>query len=335
LSESRANDGRRKYLREEYTSRINRVIDYIETHIGEDLSLTALADVAGFSPFHFHRIFGAMQGETLNHYIQRIRVQRAASRLVNNPKESITGIALDCGFSGPATFARAFREYFGMSASRWRSGGRFQDGKIRQVNGKGGQRPGKPGEDPGAPSYYTEGDFEKQVWRVMMPGASNLKAEVEVKDIPEFHVAYVRHVGPYAGDAELFGGLFQKLMRWAGPRGLLRFPDTKMLTVYHDDPNVTDPDKLRTSVGISVSADTPVDGEVSKMVIPGGRYAVARFEIDPAEYSSAWNAVFGGWLPESGYQPADGPCYELYHGNPDEHPEKKHVFDIVVPVKPL
>ena len=168
-----------------------------------------------------------------------------------------------------------------------------------------------------------------------MQDGSNLKAEVEISDIPEFHVAYVRHVGPYAGDTELFGRLFEKLMTWAGPRGLLNFPETKMLSIYHDDPNITDPNKLRVSVGISIPEDTPVEGEVGKMTIPGGKYAMARFELSPDQYPDAWNAVFGGWFPESGYQPADGPSYEQYLNNPEEHPEKKHIFDIVVPVKPL
>jgi AraC family transcriptional regulator len=335
MSESRANDIRKRYLREEYTSRINRVLDYIEAHIGEDLNLEDIARVATFSPFHFHRIFGAMVGETLNQYIQRIRVEKAAAQLINNPRKTVTEIALDCGFSGPATFARAFREYFNMSASQWRSGGYLQGGKIRQIESKESQPTDKNGKDTGIPSYYTESDIQNQKWRVIMQGKSNLKAEVEVRDIPEFHIAYVRHVGPYAGDSALFGRLFEMLMKWAGPRGLLNFPETQMLTVYHDDPNITDPNKLRISVGISVPEGTPVEGEVGKMKIPGGRYAVARFEIVQEDYTDAWNAVYGGWFPESGYQPADGPCYELYLNNPEEHPEKKHIFDIVVPVKPL
>ncbi len=53
------------------------------------------------------------------------------------------------------------------------------------------------------------------------------------------------------------------------------------------------------------------------------------------EYGDAWNAVFGGWLPESGYQPDDGPCYEGYHNNPEEHPAHQHIIGIYVPVKPL
>lgn len=77
----------KKYLREDYTARINRVIDYIEANIDKDLSLEELANVAHFSPFHFHRIFSAMVGETLNGFTQRIRIEKAAAKLVLNPKK--------------------------------------------------------------------------------------------------------------------------------------------------------------------------------------------------------------------------------------------------------
>jgi AraC family transcriptional regulator len=101
----------------EYTARINRVIDYIVANLHGDLTLETLARVAHFSPYHFHRIFGAMVGETLHQFIQRLRIERAASMLVVNPKKSITEIALDCGFSGSAAFARVFRDTFGREAS--------------------------------------------------------------------------------------------------------------------------------------------------------------------------------------------------------------------------
>ncbi|MBT8338578.1 MAG: helix-turn-helix transcriptional regulator, partial [Desulfatitalea sp.] len=88
--------------------------DYVESHLDDDLTLSSLARVAHFSPFHFHRIFSAVVGESLNRFIQRVRVEKAASQLLLNPKKSITEIALDCGFSSAATFARAFREAFQM-----------------------------------------------------------------------------------------------------------------------------------------------------------------------------------------------------------------------------
>ncbi|MCK4221952.1 MAG: helix-turn-helix transcriptional regulator, partial [Dehalococcoidia bacterium] len=78
MSENQARDRSRKYLREEYVSRINRVIDHIGANMDTDLSLENLARVAGFSPFHFHRIFGGMVGETLSQFIQRIRIEKAA-----------------------------------------------------------------------------------------------------------------------------------------------------------------------------------------------------------------------------------------------------------------
>ena len=71
------------------------------------------------------------------------------------------------------------------------------------------------------------------------------------------------------------------------------------------------------------------------MKIDGGQYAVARFELATNEYPDAWNAVYGGWLPESGYQPKDGPPLEIYRNEPGQHPEGKCIVDICVPVKPL
>ena len=168
-----------------------------------------------------------------------------------------------------------------------------------------------------------------------LEGIENMKFDVEVKDMPDIHVAYLRHIGPYAGDHALFDRLFNKLFTWAGPRGLLNFPETKVISIYYDNPDLTDADKLRLDVCISVPEDTEVDGEIGKTKITAGKYAIAHFEISGEEYGKAWAALFVGWFPESGYQPADGPCYEHCLNDPKEHSENKHVVDICVPVKPL
>ena len=326
-------DPKLKYLGDEYTARVNRVIDYIESNISEDLSLTELADVAHFSPFHFHRIFRGMVGETLNDFIQRIRVEKAAAKLVLNPGKSITEIAFECGFSSSSAFARSFRETYGMSATNWRSGGHFQYGKNSKVDSKDRQVVGNIRKDFDVSLYYNQ-DINNQLWRVKMKN-KEIQANVEIKDMAELHVAYIRHIGPYKGDQELFGRLFNKLMAWAGPRGLLHFPETKVMTIYHDNPDITDENRLRTDACITVPEDTQVEGEIGKVKIPAGKYAVAHFEITPDQYQDAWNAVYGGWLPESGYQPEDGPCYELYLNDPKQHPEGKHIVNICLPVKPL
>jgi AraC family transcriptional regulator len=154
---------------------------------------------------------------------------------------------------------------------------------------------------------------------------------VEVKEMPEMHVAYYRHVGSYSG----VGEAFEELMRWAGPRGLIQFPETKMLGVYHDDPEITDPSRLRSSACITVPEGTAVDGQIGTMTVPGGRFAVGSYEIAHEQFAEAWDDLMGKWLPQSGYQPDDRPCYELYRNDPKTHPEGKFIVDICVPVKPL
>jgi len=62
---------------------------------------------------------------------------------------------------------------------------------------------------------------------------------------------------------------------------------------------------------------------------------VARFEISADQYGEAWNQLMSEWFPESGYQPDDRMCYEVYRNDPAEHPQHKHIIDICEPVRPL
>lgn len=325
-------DRTRRRRRAEYQARINRVVDHIGSHLTDELDLAALARIAGFSPYHFHRLFRALVGETLGHFIARLRLEKAASQLRGNPDKSVLEVALDCGYSSSTTFARAFRSHFALTPTEWRSA---------ECN------PGTPNRNPGTPNSNPSGDSvqlkthidpttNQLQWRVTMNDSNHspLAANVQVRTLPDLPVAYVRHVGPYAGDSALFQRLFGQLAAWAGPRGLLN-PQAKMLCVYHDDPSVTDESKLRTDCGVSVPEGTEVDGAIGKATLRGGTYAVGHFEIASDQFSQAWQAVMGGWLPESGYQPADGPCFELYLNESEQHPEGKCVVEICVPVKPL
>jgi AraC family transcriptional regulator len=178
-------NSKQKYLREEYTARVNRVIDHIEANIDQELSLAELAGVAGFSAFHFHRIFSALVGEPLNSFIQRIRIEKAASMLKQNPKKAITSVALDCGFSSASTFAREFREAFGVSASEWRAGVYSKESKYRQMDSKERQTDGNIRKEFVLHSDYSI-SMNKQEWRVEMKPDKSLIASIEVKDTPEF-----------------------------------------------------------------------------------------------------------------------------------------------------
>lgn len=311
-----------KPVNNDHTQRLNRALDYIDAHLGMPLSLDDVAAVACYSPYHFHRVFKATVGETLNRYIQRLRVEKAAGFLLQS-NETITDIALDCGFSSSATFARAFRDFYGMSAGEWRN-----TGSIR--NSKNCKRAGKNRKAAIIKAVYDA--TNQHQWRIEMN--ETLKTTVKVDTLDAMEVAYVRHIGPYQGDDQLFSRLFNQLFAWAGPRNLIKFPDTQTLSVYHDNEPLTEDDKLRLSVCITVPKGTPAEGDIGRMALPGGTYAVARFELLPPEYGAAWDMMCADWLPQSGYQSDDRPCLEIYQNNPEEHPEGRHIVDICIPVKP-
>jgi AraC family transcriptional regulator len=321
-------------MKDEYISRINRVLDFVDSNVDGELNLGTLSRVAGFSPSHFHRIFAAMVGETLQRYVQRIRVERAASRLVHNPKTSVTEIALDCGFSSPASFARAFKTVMGMSATEWREGG-YRDRKIRQADRNMGEAIREIREAIDVCAPYIDPHTRNMKWRITMKTSkSNLKAEVEVRDFEPATVAYVRHTGPYQGAVDVFTDMFTRLMNWAGPRDLLH-DDSWVMAVYHDNPSITDDGKLRVSACIDVPPGMETAGDVGLMSLDGGKCAVARFELGPQDYGKAWFALAGGWLPDSGYEPDDRLPFERYPVGVSTTSATTEVVDIYFPVRPL
>ncbi|MDR0660927.1 MAG: helix-turn-helix transcriptional regulator [Prevotellaceae bacterium] len=106
--------------RKEYISRINKVMDHVEKNLADVLNLNTIANQAHFSPYHFHRIFTFLAGETPAGFIQRIRLGKAARLLRTHPEMSINDIVRACGFSSLALFSRSFRKYFDITAREFR-----------------------------------------------------------------------------------------------------------------------------------------------------------------------------------------------------------------------
>ena len=304
-------------IENEYKSRIYKVFDYIESNLDNAFTLEGLAREANFSKFHFNRIFKALVGETPFRFILRLRLEKAAALMGTNPRDSISDIAFKCGFTELSVFSRNFKCFFKKSATQYRN----EKSNLSQTDSKKRQT-------ESTTSMYFCGDLQTIKWRTNM----KLNKSVEVTELPKMTVAYIRHIGPYKGDAKLFEKLWGKLCAWAGANDLMRQPDLKFLTVYHDDLKITDEEKLRMSVCISVPPDTKVDGEFGKMEMEGGKYVIARFDLNADEFMEAWDWVYGHWLPISGYQPDDRPCFELY---PEEPKDGNYLVDICVPIKPL
>lgn len=308
--------------RADYVARINRAIDHIERNLDRELTLEELAKQACFSPFHFHRVFGAMVGETVARFVLRVRLERAASLLVLHPRRSVTEVAMDCGFSSPAVFARAFKQHFGMSASRWRA-----EGHKHHKNSNHGVCC-DIGDAFGVTSC--ERTPSGPLWKIRCPGHDHVVVRIET--LQRWRVAYVRRTGRYQGLGEVFEEMFTKLAKWAMPRGLMG-EGANVLAVYHDDPGVTDDDRLRVSACVTVPDSVRVDGEVGAMVLDGGTYAIGRFLLGEKDYANAWFAMMGAWMPESGYEPDDRACFEWFHHDCAESEDQRHAVDICVPVR--
>lgn len=294
----------------DYISRINTVLDYIEQNLEQDISLDELAMVSCFSKYHFSRIFDAMVGETPFEFLKRVRLEKAASLLRIHHDETVTEIAMKCGFNDLAVFSRNFSGYFEASPTEWRNNAAENSNHSQTYD---------------ISSQYLGSERNKNHNMEQLQSA-------EVRNHSRLTVAYIRHTGPYKGDEALFNRLFNRLFAWAGPRGLLDKNSSSPMVIYHDDPCVTPKEKLRMSVCLPVPSDTPVDGEIGKMELPYGRFLIARFVIAPQRMPDAWKWIYGSWFPASGYQPEDALPYELY---PEQPKNGKLTVEICVPVKPL
>ena len=296
---------------------MNRVIDHVQGHLAEPLNLERLAAIACFSPFHFHRLFRAWTGETLQAFVHRLRLERAAQMLVCDTVRSISDVALECGFSSSSAFARAFKAAFGTPASEWRKR------KMCQTN----RNPGKVAE-PAAMGFSNLPGTVARNKEIAM----KVPFEVKVRHLPTRTIAYIRHIGPYKGDAALFRRLFTRLFAWAVSRGEMA-PEPIYFSLMQDNPNLTPAAKQRLEVALVVLGGTVPSGEVGVRTLPGGLFATARVRVSLQEYAAQWDALVGDWLPESGYQPDHRPAMEIYLNNPDNDPEGKYDIEMCLPIR--
>ncbi|MBL0026999.1 MAG: AraC family transcriptional regulator [Saprospiraceae bacterium] len=299
-------------MQEEYIHRINKVLTYIDENLNNELSLKTLSNVAYYSPFHLHRLFKAITNETLNTYITRKRIERTAMMLIHNKEYSITEIAYKYGFKNDSTFSRTFKKLYGQSPSEFRKSNLENFSKISKVKSKNGKV-----------NFITE---------EYLCNINNLKnwikmnAKIEITEMPKMNLAYVTQIGVNGIE-----NAFQKIVRWATPQGLLSNAGANMCRVFHDSFKVTDADKVRMSIGILTNQKLEADGEVGLSTIEKGRNIVGHFIIEPREFERSWESLFI-WMNDNGYKKADRFPFEIYHNNYNEHPEKKCIVDLCIPI---
>jgi AraC family transcriptional regulator len=293
--------------RQVYQERILRVLIHIQRHLDEPLELNELAAMAYFSPFHFHRIFRGLVGESVMEHIRRLRLERAVLRLRDTGR-SILDIALEAGYETHESFTRAFRSQFGLAPSSAREGISLKktDGLLSGVH------------------YQPRGEIPK--FQPLTQGGAAMEMKI-VRREPT-RVAFVRHIGPYEDCGEAWG----KLCAWAGRRGLLG-PQTTVIGISYDDPEITPPEKIRYDACVTVAESVGPEGEIGVQTLRGGDYAMTLHRGPYEKLAETFGRIFGQWAPQSGRVVSSDPCLEVYLNDPHRTPPEELKTEIYVPLE--
>ena len=134
-----------------------------------------------------------------------------------------------------------------------------------------------------------------------------------------------------------FPKLLENLYLTANGEGLLEENVSKLLAIYHDHPEFTNKEQLRTSLCFTVPIEASISerSTLGSLIISGGLYVVGHFNILVKEFSGAWDYMYGEWLLYSGYEPRASFPFEVYLNDSSIDPEQKLLVDIYLPIQPL
>lgn len=317
-----------------YEQRINKVLNAVSRDPAHAFSLEELGAIACLSPFHLHRVFSAMTGETPGACLRRLRLETAANMLRYSPGRTVTAIAHACGFSSSQNFARMFREWMGETPGRFRAACGQGEPPVPVAQNR---------KQRNARAYlleYVVSDGDNAVHVKIVPNAAVLAKgvamKVEIKDLPAYRVAYVRQTGPYGPGLEK---AWNRIAEWAGKNGLLG-PNDAALGISWDNPELTPPESCRYDACVVLPESFQADEQamarsgVSVQRLDAGQYACYRRPTRMDEFFQAWGELFGVWLPQSGYE-CLGAGFEYYHPplSCDDNPDLAIDVSFCIPVR--
>jgi AraC family transcriptional regulator len=287
--------------RQRYFARMLRVLDHVDAHLDGDLSTEALAGVAAFSPFHFHRQFAATFGLGVHRYVQLARLKRAGHALAYRT-DPVLDIALDAGFAGPEAFARAFRQRIGQSPSAFRAGPDW------------------------APWAAALAPLEQARSQHMTPDFTD--ADIRIVDFPATPVALIEH----RGDPARIGDTIRRFIDWRRANGL---PPARSATfnILHTDPDTTPPEEYRLDICCAAERVARNDAGVVDGLIPAGRCAVVRLTGTGDDLRAPVRFLYADWLPRSGEELRDFPIFAQRVSFYPDVPANAAITDIYLPLQ--
>jgi AraC family transcriptional regulator len=267
---------------------------YVRARLDERLTLEAIAAVAGFSPFHFHRVFRVAFGENLSAYVLRHRMYRAAHELRHGDR-SILEVGLDCGYESPSAFGRAFARAFAMTPSAYRASTETL--------------PFVPAGSVPAPDEFPAPRIE----------------QYPVRDALALH-----HVGPY----DELDPIMLRLYHIALRRGFLPGATVLGLSYDSPDLEDHETLRFDACLTPAPGADLAgarADG-LRDFVVPGGAYAVFRHRGPYQRITHAFDVLFAAWVLTGRIELRDAPFVNTYLSDPATTAPVNLECDLAIPV---
>ncbi|KQU67739.1 MULTISPECIES: GyrI-like domain-containing protein [unclassified Rhizobacter] len=287
-----------------YRRRINRVVAHVHAHLACDLEGGTLADIAAMSRFHFHRVFSAMTGMTPAQYVLRMRLAAAVEAL-RGGSEPVGQIALDCGFDGGTSLARALRREFGLSPSAVRAA-------------------------------LVDPRLALPVRASPQPSRRKTMLEPTFRDLPERQVLCATERGAIDNDMSAAAQrAFGRLIPAVQALGLAD-RQTACLAICPDEIKGFDDPDARFIAAIAFSGPVPDLSRVDRIdcqAIPAGRWAVFRHTGPYDTLWQTWRAIYRDWVPSASAELRDAAPFEDYVNDPSQVPAEALITDIHIPVR--
>jgi len=280
-------------------SRINDVLYYIHKDISNELSAKELANIAAYSEQHFHRLFKAVVGEPVHHYIRRIRMEFAANQLTFDAKSTVLDIANKSGFTSVSSFSRAFKSMFDMSPGHWRNSEHYDNEKP----------------------FLADKEIAECYQRLNKMEIPQCK----LIDLPKRHVAYVRH----QGYGRSITNAWHILKVWAKNQ---ERDFSQQFGLHHSNPAWVELENCRYVACLVIDFPIQCRGIVNSMTIPGGLHAVFKLQGKYGELLPQLSNILEHWLPTSGYKMLSTPAYVHYHKNHFLTENEQFELDFCLPI---
>jgi AraC family transcriptional regulator len=278
------------------------VLEYIDAHLDEPLTLDRLSGVAAFSKYHFHRQFSELFGIGVGQYVQLVRLRRASYQLAFRPQR-ILEIALESGYESHEAFSRAFKRAVGQTPCEFRE---------------------EPQWDPWHAIFQRLRELRiqhmKPTYRAM---------DVEIVRFEETRIAVLEH----RGDPNRIGDSIRKFIEW---RKENKLPPrvSRTFNLLYNDPTTTPPAEFHLDLCASIDRSVADNAHgVIESKIPGGRCAKLRHVGSDDTLGDAVRYLYATWLPASGEEPRDFPLFVQRVLFFPDVPEHEAVIDLYLPIQ--